>query len=75
MAQIAVRKYHHLGEGIDFEEVGRMKKELSEAMKAILEKQTDDSPVYTFIKDLKPDLDLVLGIWQLGAYIKDRSLL
>jgi hypothetical protein len=56
MAQIAVRKYHHLGEGIDFEEVERMKKELSEAMKAILEKQTDDSPVYTFIKDLKPPM-------------------
>jgi hypothetical protein len=56
MAQIAVRKYHHLGEGIDSEEVDRMKKELSEAMKVILEKQTDDSPVYTFIKDLKPPM-------------------
>jgi hypothetical protein len=56
MAQIAVRKYHHLGEGIDSEEVDRMKKELSEAMKVILEKQTDDSPVYTFTKDLKPPM-------------------
>lgn len=56
MAQIAVRKYHHLGEGIDSEEVDRMKTELSEAMKAILEKQIDDSPVYTFIKDLKPPM-------------------
>jgi hypothetical protein len=55
-AQIAVRKYHHLGEGIDSEEVDRMKKELSEAMRAILEKQMDDSPVYTFIKDLKPPM-------------------
>ena len=33
VGQIAIRKYHHLGEGIDYEEVGRMQKELSEAMK------------------------------------------
>ena len=45
-----------MGEGIDSEEVDRMKKELSEAMKTILENQTDDSPVYTFIKDLKPPM-------------------
>jgi hypothetical protein len=50
VGQIAIRKYHHLGEGIDYEEVERMKRELSEAMKIISEKETDDSPVYTFIK-------------------------
>ncbi len=54
VGQIAVRKYHHLGEGIDSEEVERMKTELSEAMKIISEKKDGDSPVYTFIKDLKP---------------------
>ena len=56
VAQIAVRKYHHLGEGIDYEEVERMKQDLSEAMKTISEKEADDSPVYTFIKDLKPPM-------------------
>ena len=45
VAQIAVRKYHHLGEGIDYEEVERMKQDLSEAMKTISEKEADDSPV------------------------------
>ena len=54
VGQIAIRKYHHLGEGIDYDEVERMKQELSEAMKIISEKGADDSPVYTFIKDLKP---------------------
>ena len=54
VGQIAIRKYHHLGEGIDYDEVERMKQELSEAMKIISEKGTDDSPVYTFIKDLRP---------------------
>jgi hypothetical protein len=56
MAQIAVRKYHHLGEGIDYDEVERMKQDLSDAMKTISEKEADDSPVYTFIKDLKPPM-------------------
>jgi hypothetical protein len=54
LGQIAIRKYHHLGEGIDYEEVERMKQELSKAMKIIAEKEAHDSPVYTFIKDLKP---------------------
>jgi tetratricopeptide (TPR) repeat protein len=59
VAQIAVRKYHHLGEGIDYEEVERMKQDLSEAMRIISEKQADDSPVYTFIRDLKPPMKTV----------------
>jgi hypothetical protein len=59
VAQIAVRKYHHLGDGIDYEEVERMKQDLSEAMRIISEKQADDSPVYTFIKDLKPPMKTV----------------
>jgi tetratricopeptide (TPR) repeat protein len=54
VGQIAIRKYHHLGEGIDYDEVERMKQELSEAMKIISQKEADDSPVYTFIKDLQP---------------------
>jgi len=54
VGQIAIRKYHHLGEGIDYDEVERMKRELSEAMKIISQKEADDSPVYTFIRDLRP---------------------
>jgi hypothetical protein len=33
-----------------------MRKELSEAMKIIAEKEANDSPVYTFIRDLQPPL-------------------
>ena len=54
MNHIAIRKYHHLGEGIDYEEVERMKGELKEAIETIAAKPTDDSPVYTFLKDLQP---------------------
>ena len=51
---IAIRKYRHLGEGIDFEEVERMRNELQEAIRIIADKPTNDSPVYEFLKDLKP---------------------
>jgi hypothetical protein len=51
---IAIRKYQHLGEGIDFGEVMRMKAALKEAIQTIASKPTDDSPVYTFLKDLNP---------------------
>jgi hypothetical protein len=54
VAQIAVQRYHHLGEGIDSEEVDRMRTELARAMKAIAEKKNADSPVYTFVKNLTP---------------------
>jgi len=54
VSHLAVRKYQHLGEGIDFGEVIRMKGELTEAIQTILKKPTKDSPVYTFFSDLDP---------------------
>lgn len=54
VAQIAVRTYHHLGEGIDFGEVERMRDALAEAIKTVGAKAACDSPVYTFLKDLQP---------------------
>jgi hypothetical protein len=67
VGQIAVRKYHHMGEGIDYDEVERMKKELSEAMKIISEREAGDSPVYTFIRDLKPPILAVAQAIATGA--------
>jgi len=52
--QIAIRTYHHLGEGIDFGEVERMRGELQKAIKAVGAQAACDSPVYTFMKDLQP---------------------
>jgi tetratricopeptide (TPR) repeat protein len=54
VSHLAVRKYHHLGEGIDFGEVVRMKGELINALRSILETPQKDSPVYTFFADLEP---------------------
>ena len=54
VSHIAVRRYRHLGDGIDFGEVVRMKTELTKAIKTILEKPEKDSPVYAFFSDLDP---------------------
>jgi hypothetical protein len=54
VSHLAVRKYQHLGDGIDFGEVVRMKSELTNALRSILESPQKDSPVYTFFADLEP---------------------
>jgi tetratricopeptide (TPR) repeat protein len=54
ISHIAVAKYTHLGEGIDFGEVERMRGVLKNAMEVIVSKPVDDSPVYAFIKGLQP---------------------
>jgi MAP3K TRAFs-binding domain len=54
IGQIAIRTYHHLGEGIDFGEVERMRSELEKAITLVGGQATCDSPVYTFLLDLRP---------------------
>ena len=53
---VAVRQYHHMGDGIDFEEVERFRKVLTEAIVEIFNKRPppSDSPVYTFLSKLTP---------------------
>lgn len=51
---IVIRRYHHMGEGIDYEEVERMRADLQKAMEVIAAKEVNDSPVYEFLKNLKP---------------------
>jgi hypothetical protein len=54
IGHIAIRRYTHLGEGIDFEEVERMRGELTEAIRIIAAKPVNDSPVYEFLANLTP---------------------
>jgi hypothetical protein len=56
VGQVAIRTYHHLGEGIDFGEVERMRDELTKAIKVVGAQAACDSPVYTFLKDLHPPI-------------------
>jgi tetratricopeptide repeat protein len=53
---VVVRKYHHLGSDIGFDEVMRFRAELTDAIRQVLAKdpRDSDSPVYAFIKDLRP---------------------
>jgi hypothetical protein len=51
---IVVRRYEHLGKGIDAEEAERFKQELTAACRSIREGDATDSPVYTFLWSLQP---------------------
>jgi hypothetical protein len=54
VGQIAVRRYQHLGEGIDFGEAERMGRELAEAIANLSGESEPDSPVYMFLSGLRP---------------------
>ena len=54
MGQVVIRQYEHLGSGIDYAEVERMKALLTETITKVMHGTTADSPVYTFIDKLKP---------------------
>ena len=53
---VAIRQYHHLGEGIDYGEVERFRQALTDAIVEIYNEdpRRRDSPVYTFLNDLTP---------------------
>ena len=51
---ILINKYTHLGENIDYFEVLRFQKLLGETIDQVLNSQTPDSPIYTFLNDLIP---------------------
>jgi hypothetical protein len=54
VGQIAIRKYQHLGAGIDADEAERMRSELAAALVGLSGTTSIDSPVYTFLSDLEP---------------------
>lgn len=54
VSHLSIMKYQHLGEGIDFGEVERMRALLVNALQTIMAAPTNDSPVYTFFADLTP---------------------
>ncbi|MCK7580472.1 MAG: hypothetical protein MZV65_35720 [Chromatiales bacterium] len=53
---VAVRQYHHMEQGIDFEEVMRFRDVLTGAIVAIQKQnpRNSDGPVYTFLNKLNP---------------------
>lgn len=51
---IVINKYTHLGDSIDYFEVLRFQKLLGDTIDTVINSQSPDSPVYTFIEDLIP---------------------
>src|SRR5699024_4396053 len=51
-----IHKYEHLGTDIGYSEVLRFKKELTETIEEVLKTQDIDSPVYTYLNNLKPPI-------------------
>lgn len=51
---IRITQYTHLGSAIDFDEVERFRKALSEVLQHVLQHPEPDSPVYTFLDKLLP---------------------
>src|SRR5215510_6894443 len=54
MGHVVIRRYEHLGPGIDYEEIERVRAELIKACREIPQTEQVDSPVYTFLTDLAP---------------------
>jgi hypothetical protein len=54
LGHIVIRQYKHLGEDIGFTEATRFRAVLKEAIEKIVSNPADDSPVYAFLKGLKP---------------------
>jgi hypothetical protein len=53
LGHVVVRRYEHLGNGIDHGEVERFKSLLEQTCREIPPKKSVDSPVYVFISDLE----------------------
>jgi hypothetical protein len=56
LAHVVIRPYHHLGDGIDLDEVVRFREVLQKAIEELLSKEPVpvDSPVYSFLPELNP---------------------
>lgn len=54
VGHLVIRTYEHLGKGIEFDEAERLRKVLADAVRALVEKEDVDSPVFTFLPKLMP---------------------
>lgn len=56
VSHILIRRYQHLGLGIDHEEVVRFRDELTRAITTLLERPEPDSPIYSSLTGLRPPI-------------------
>lgn len=56
VSHIVIRKYQHLGPGIDAEEAERFRAELTTALETLVARTETDSPVYSSLSGLRPPI-------------------
>lgn len=56
VSHILIRRYQHLGLGIDHEEVMRFRSELTKAICELLDRPQADSPIYSSLSGLRPPI-------------------
>ena len=56
-SHIVIRRYKHLGEDIGVSEARRFKEDLKEAIREIATSRKTDSPIYTFLSNLRPPVE------------------
>ena len=56
VSHILIRRYQHLGQGIDHEEALRFRAELTGAIRTLLDKPEADSPIYSSLAGLRPPI-------------------
>jgi len=54
VGHLLIRTYEHLGKDIEYDEAERLRKMLADAIRALVEKEDVDSPVFTFLPKLMP---------------------
>ena len=64
---VVVHRYQHMGDGIDYSAVMRIRGLLRTAIEAIAQKPTKDSPVYAFLSGLKPPIREIANAVALGG--------
>lgn len=53
---ILIRRYQHLGNGIDYEVATKFRAELADAIRTLMNRPEPDSPVYTMLTQLRPPI-------------------
>jgi len=71
VSHMVIRHYKHLGEDIGAAEAKRFKRDLKQAALDIVAATKTDSPVYTFLKTLKPPVEgtLLTSLIKIGAAV------
>lgn len=54
LPHVSILSYEHLGRDLGFEEVARVRSQLTARLLAVAESREADSPVYVFLRDLEP---------------------